>query len=126
MDSGLFYSDTLGWHTEGERGFVMDGRNNEVALRDDIHADEHVIVEVAIVLAAEHAKVGNLVTVLETKVDKVGVNVDDAVQRGDGVLVARLQPQGGDYLGRDDRIGRARVPSGVLNLAVAAVLASRW
>jgi len=60
MDSGLFYSDTLGWHTEGERGFVMDGRNNEVALRDDIHSDEHVVVEVAVVLAAQHAEVGNL------------------------------------------------------------------
>lgn len=72
MDSGLFYSDTLGWHTEGERCFVIDGRDDEVALRDDIHSDEHVVVEVAVVLAAQHAEVGNLVAVLEAEVDEVG------------------------------------------------------
>ena len=31
------------------------------------------------------------------------------------------QTEGGDYLGRDDRIGCARVSGGVLNLAVVAV-----
>ena len=117
----LFYCDSLCRHTKRERRFVVDRRDNEIALSDDIHADEHIIVEIAVVLAAEHAKVGNLVAILEAEVDEVGIDVNDAVQRGNGVLVARLQTQCGDYLWRDDRIGRPRVPRGVLNLAVAAV-----
>ena len=117
----LFYCDSFCRHTKRERRFVVDGRDNEIALSDDIHADEYIVVEIAVVLAAEHAKVGNLIAVLEAEVNEVGVYVDDAVQRGDGVLVARLQAQRGDYLRRDNRIGRPRVPRGVLNLAVAAV-----
>ena len=75
MMGGLVYGDSLRWHTEGERCFVMDSRDDEVALRDNIHSDEHIVVEVAVVLTAQHTEVGNLVAVLEAEVDKVSSSV---------------------------------------------------
>ena len=63
---GLFYCDSLRRHTEGERRYVVDSRDNEIALRDDIHTDEHIVVEFAVVIAVQHAEIGDFVTILPT------------------------------------------------------------
>ena len=118
---GLFNRYTLCWHSECECSLIVDGGYGEVSLRDDIHANEYVVVEVAVVLAAQYAEVGDTIAIVETEVDEVCVHFDDAVECRDGMLVAWLQTQRGDDFGRDDGVGSPRVPSGVVNLAVAAV-----
>lgn len=87
----LFYRDSLCGHSERERRFAVKGRDNKVALCDDIHANKHIIVKVAVVLATQHAEVGYAIAVLETEVYEVGVHLDNAVERRDSVLFARFK-----------------------------------
>ena len=93
---GLFNRYTLCWHSECECSLIVDGGYGEVSLRDDIHANEYVVVEVAVVLAAQYAEVGDTIAIVETEVDEVCVHFDDAVECRDGMLVAWLQTQRGD------------------------------
>ena len=51
----LFYRDSLCGHSEREIRFAVKGRDNKVALCDDIHANKHIIVKVAVVLATQLA-----------------------------------------------------------------------
>ena len=120
----LFYRDALCGHSERESGFAVKGRDNKVALRDDIHANEHIIVKVAVVLATQYTEIGDAIAVLEAEVYEVGVYLDNAVKRRDCVLFARFKTEGCDNFGRYNRVCGTRVPRGVLNLAVAAVAVS--
>ena len=115
----LFNSDALRRHTEGENGLVVDRGNAEVALGDDVHAYEHVVV--AVVLAAQHRQIGYAVAVLEAEVYEVGVRLDDAAEGGEDLFAARSETQGLHHFGRNDGVSGSRVPRGVLYLAVAAV-----